>query len=269
MGYRRNRAPGFDPHLPPEGGPRGGPRRVPRRAVRPGGRPAVAAGRRGRPVHQPARGTLTGPGGGQLRAGRHPRLGRGPNGPGHRRAAGRCRAAEGPRLELHAAGGRGGAGARRMVLRLSRPNGAPGLPGRPDPAAGRSRVLQGRGRRQLRRRLPAAAHQRRLAQRTRRLARRGRRDAGADDPVPAQRGGHRRAALGRRPLAPHPHRRGPVPRGQTLRPVRGHHHRPGHRRAREAAAQDARSAPPVRAGARIRPEPDPRRRRRDPGRRPS
>ena len=56
----------------------------------------------------------------------------------------------------------------------------------------------------------------------------------------------RSPALGRRPLAPHPHRRGTVPRGQALRAVRRHHHRPDHRRTRQAAAQDARPASALR-----------------------
>ena len=46
----------------------------------------------------------------------------------------------------------------------------------------------------------------------------------------------------RRRLAPHPHRRGTVPRGQAVRAVCRHHHRPDHRRPRQAAAHDARPA---------------------------
>jgi hypothetical protein len=234
--------------------------------VGPGGRPPLDAGRPGRPVHQPARRTRPGPGIRPLRTERGschhlgpppaPLPGRRPHG---------CETAEGERVGQLVRCLDGGTGGGRVVLRLPRP---PGLPGRPGPAAGRPGLRPARGHGQLRRRVPAAADQHRLARRARLLAYPRRRAAGPDDQVPAQRGGDRGAALGRGPVAPHPHRRGAVPRGQAVRALRRHHHRPGHRRARPAAARAARPAPPVRPGARVRAEHDPRRRRPDPGRRP-
>ena len=50
------------------------------------------------------------------------------------RARGRRGTAEGVQLALGHAGGGRGPGGRRVVLGLSRPSGAPGVPGRPDPA---------------------------------------------------------------------------------------------------------------------------------------
>ena len=63
-----------------------------------------------------------------------------------------------------------------------------------DPEYGR-----GRRHRQLRRRLPAAADQHRLARPAQPVADRGRRPAGADEPVPAERRGDRLRAVGRGP----------------------------------------------------------------------
>ncbi len=75
-------------------------------------------------------------------------------------------------------------------------------------------------------------------------------DAG-DQPVPMNRfrpnvvvSGLR--AVGRGPLAADQDRLGLLPRRQALRPLRGHHHRPDHRRTRLAAAENARGPPPVR-----------------------
>ena len=84
------------------------------------------------------------------------------------------------------------------------------------------------------------------------------RPAGADEPVPPERRRVRLSALGRRPVAAGPDRRGLLPRRQALRPVRGHHHRPDHRRARLAAAENARHPPPVWPEPRLRAEPHPR-----------
>ncbi len=86
---------------------------------------------------------------------------------------------------------------------------------------------------QLRRRLPDAAGERGVAGGAQRLAGRGRRRAGADDPVPAQPGGRRRARpwaedewVGRRLRIG-----GVVLRAARLvQPLPGHHDRPGDRR---------------------------------------
>ena len=103
-------------------------------------------------------------------------------------------AADGDRLALHPAGRRGGPRGRRLfsaflghpvrLVYLDDPTRRP-----VDPQYGRDGDVVS-----FRRRLPAAAHQRRLARRTRRLAHRRAPGAGADDPVPAQRGGGRSPA---------------------------------------------------------------------------
>jgi uncharacterized protein len=90
-----------------------------------------------------------------------------------------------------------------------------------------------------------------------------------DQPVPAERGRVGVRAVGRGPVAAGADRRGLVPRRQALRPVRGHHHRPGHRRARRPAAENAGGPPPVRPEPGIRAESHPRLPRPYPNRRPN
>ncbi len=74
--------------------------------------------------------------------------------------------------------------------------------------------------------------------------------------------------LGRGRLAADRHRGCALLRGEVLRPLRDHHHRPAHRRARQGAAAHPGPAPAGRQGAALRPESDSGRDRGDPGRGP-
>ena len=119
----------------------------------------------------------------------------------------------------------GGQGGRRLARPSAGPRCPSRLPGRSDAPGGRSGLRGPRRPGELRRWLPAAAHQRRLAGGARRLARRRRPSTGPDEPVPAECGGRGRPRVGRGRLAPDQDRHRHLPGGQAVRALRGHHDR--------------------------------------------
>ena len=118
--------------------------RVPGRALGPGGRPPLAPGRRGRPVHEPARRALAGPRGGHLRiAGGDDQPSRRPAFPAAGSPRPPTRRAQLLKVTVWGStvlAAAAGPAADAWFSGLPGPPGAPGLPGRPDPAAGRPRA---------------------------------------------------------------------------------------------------------------------------------